>query len=100
MTAGLFAGWSVAAKVFGFYLASVSALAFLMYGMDKFKAVHGYWRTRESYLLAVGFFGGAAGALLAMIVFHHKTRHGYFWVINLTGLVLQAALFAYCFQMP
>ncbi len=100
MTAGLFAGWSVAAKIAGFCLAAMSALAFLMYGMDKFKAVHGYWRTPEARLLAVGFFGGAAGALLGMLVFHHKTRHGVFWVMNLTGLFLQAALFVYCLELP
>ena len=73
------------------FLAVMSAVAFLLYGADKRKARNGRWRIRESTLLLTGFFGGAVGALLGMELFRHKTRHWYFWLVNLLGLLVQAA---------
>ena len=40
------------------------------------------------------FFGGAVGGVLGMLVFRHKTRHWYFWAVNLFGIAWQAALAA------
>lgn len=51
----------------------LQAIAFVAYGWDKHKAVEGKWRTRESTLLVMGFFG-AWGAVAGMNVFRHKTR--------------------------
>ena len=42
-------------------------------------------------LLLLGFFGGAAGALLGMLIFRHKTRRWYFWAVNLAALGWQLA---------
>ena len=72
--------------------AAFSIAAFFAYGVDKNRARRGKWRTPEAVLLGFGFFGGAAGALLGMSLFHHKTRHWYFWAVNIAGLLLQAAL--------
>lgn len=76
--------------------ALMSILAFIQYALDKFlaKARFGV-RLREARLLIFGFFGGAVGALLAMLLFRHKTRHKSFWIINCMGLILQAALLYY-----
>lgn len=74
------------------FLAVMSVVAFLLYGADKRKARNGRWRIRESTLLLTGFFGGAVGALLGMQLFRHKTRHWYFWLVNLLGLLVQAAV--------
>ena len=49
------------------------------------------WRISEKTLLLTGFLGGAAGALLGMRFFRHKTKHWYFWAVNLLGLVLHIA---------
>ena len=73
-------------------MAAVSLVAFFAYGLDKRKAKRGSWRTKESVLLGLGFFGGAIGALLGMKVYRHKTKHWYFWVVNILGLLWQAAL--------
>ena len=74
-------------------LAAVLCLvALVLYADDKWKSRMGHWRIRESVLLAVGFFGGALGALLGMILFHHKTSRWYFWLVNVLGLLWQAAL--------
>lgn len=75
----------------GIYLLVMSAAAFILYGADKKKAKSGKWRIKESTLLGIGFFGGAVGALLAMQTFRHKTKHWYFWAVNIAGLILHLA---------
>lgn len=71
------------------FLLIMSVIAFILYGSDKKKAQKGKWRTKEAVLLGFGFFGGAVGALLGMKVFRHKTKHWYFWAVNILGLILQ-----------
>lgn len=75
------------------FLALMSLIAFILYGSDKKKAKNGSWRTKESTLLGVGVLGGAVGALLGMKVFRHKTKHWYFWVVNILGLFLQVFIY-------
>ena len=72
--------------------AIVSIVTFLAYGLDKRKAKKKRWRTPESVLLGLGFFGGSVGALIGMNLFRHKTRHWYFWAVNLLGLIWQVGL--------
>ena len=69
-------------------LALLSLVAFLLYGLDKWKAKSGKWRIPELWLLGIGLLGGGPGALLGMYLFHHKTRHWYFWIVNVLGLLL------------
>ena len=85
-------------KIFLIYIAiigAMSVIAFFTYWADKVKAKQGAWRIRESVLLGLGLLGGAAGALISMNIFRHKTKHFYFWVINFLGLAIQIALGAY-----
>jgi uncharacterized membrane protein YsdA (DUF1294 family) len=70
----------------------MSLIAFIAYGADKRKAKNKEWRTKESVLLGLGFFGGSVGAILGMKCFHHKTKHWYFWAINIFSLCLQIAI--------
>ena len=79
-------------KYYLLFLALMSLVAFIMYGVDKSKAKRGAWRISEAALLGVGFCGGAIGALLAMNTFRHKTKHWYFWAVNVAGLVLHAVI--------
>lgn len=72
-------------------LGAMSITAFFTYLADKIKAINGAWRIKETVLLGLGFFGGAAGALLSMCIFRHKTRHIYFWILNGLSLILQIA---------
>ncbi len=78
--------------VYAAFLAVMSLIALVLYISDKKKAKRGAWRTPEAVLLGFGFFGGAIGALIAMKVFRHKTKHWYFWVVNILGLAWQIAL--------
>lgn len=69
----------------------MSVIAFFTYRADKIKARKGQWRIKESVLLGLGVFGGAVGALLGMQVFRHKTKHWYFWAVNILALLLHIA---------
>lgn len=75
--------------IFIVFLLIMSVLAIILYRMDKTKAQKGAWRIKEATLLLVGFLGGAAGALLGMRLFRHKTKHWYFWAVNIAGLAWQ-----------
>ena len=72
-------------------IAFMSIVAFILYGVDKKKAQKGAWRIPEAVLLGWGFFGGACGALCGMKVFRHKTKHWYFWAVNILGLMVHIA---------
>ena len=43
-------------------------------------------------LLGFSFCGGAVGGLPGMTLFRHKTKHWYFWLVNILGLVFMAGL--------
>ena len=80
-----------ALRIFLIFCACMSLAAFVLYGGDKCKARRRRWRIRESVLLGCALLGGAAGALLGMLLFRHKTRHWYFWAATLLGLLWQTA---------
>lgn len=73
-------------------LAALSLITLILYGMDKARAKRGAWRIPEKVLLGFSFFGGSVGGLLGMVLFRHKTRHWYFWLVNILGLLWQAAV--------
>ena len=57
------------------YLAVITVVTFLVYGIDKWKAQHKRWRIPENVLLGLAAIGGSVGAWLGMQVWHHKTQH-------------------------
>ena len=59
----------------GIYILLINIWTFCLYGYDKYQAIHHGWRVPEARLLLSAFAGGSVGALLAMMVFRHKTRH-------------------------
>ena len=80
--------WQILVIIFGI----LSVITFFMYGIDKFKAQRGKWRISEKALLVSSFIGGAVGGFLAMQLFRHKTKHWYFNVVNILGLMWQIGL--------
>ncbi len=56
------------------YLLLLNLGSFLLYGADKRCAIRRAWRISERTLLLSAMLGGAAGALLGMWLFRHKTR--------------------------
>ena len=73
------------------FYAVMSAVALIAYTVDKIKAKRRAWRIPEATLLGMGFLGGSVGALIGMFLIRHKTKHWYFWAVNLLGLAWQAA---------
>lgn len=73
-------------------LAVMSLVDLILYRVDETKAQKGKWRIKESTLLLTGVFGGAIGALLGMKLFRHKTKHWYFWAVNILALAAQLFL--------
>lgn len=59
-------------------LLAINAAAFFLYGLDKWKAVHGRRRIRERTLLFIAAAGGSAGAFLAMRFFAIRHAMPYF----------------------
>lgn len=59
----------------GCCLTVVNAVAFIVYGIDKYRARNGKWRIPEATLLMLAVVGGSVGAWLGMKEWHHKTRH-------------------------
>lgn len=59
----------------------------------------GTWRIPERTLFTLALLGGSPGAILGMLVFHHKTKHikfviGLPTILVLESLLLLAILFA------
>lgn len=62
------------------YVLVMSLIAFLIMGVDKYKAIRHAWRIPEKTLWLVSIVGGAPGASLGMLVFHHKIRKPEFFI--------------------
>ena len=79
-------------KYYLIFIGVMSVVTLILYGADKAKAKKHAWRIKEAVLLLFGLFGGALGGLIGMEVFRHKTRHWYFWVVNILALAAHIAL--------
>lgn len=65
-------------KIVLLYLAVINVAAFVMFGLDKRRAIKDQWRIPEKTLLLVSLFGGSFGAFAGMKKFRHKTKHWQF----------------------
>ena len=78
-----------------YYLLAINAVAFIVYGIDKYKAKKAKWRIPEATLLLLAVLGGSIGAWMGMKVWHHKTMHKKFKYGIPAILLMQIALMAY-----
>ena len=60
------------------YLVVINVAAFVVFCVDKAKAVAGGYRIREFMLLGMSFARGAVGGILGMLIAHHKVNTYYF----------------------
>ncbi|WP_296771794.1 DUF1294 domain-containing protein [Selenomonas sp.] len=77
------------------YLFVINIVVLVVYGGDKLFAKLDKWRVPEKFLLLLALLGGSVGALLAMQIFRHKTRHFKFRYGVPVILLLQIAGVAY-----
>nr|WP_312579971.1 DUF1294 domain-containing protein [Sedimentibacter sp.] len=68
------------------YIIFINILSFILFYLDKRKAIKDKWRIKERTLHISSFMGGAAGSVLAMYLFHHKTKKIKFCII--TGIAI------------
>ena len=103
-----------------YYLIVINIVTFLVYGIDKWKAVNqrgqsqtrlsyaerkqprpkvkakkSMWRIREGSLLMLAILGGSIGTLLGMKIWHHKTMHKKFKFGLPLILIIQIILIGY-----
>lgn len=62
------------------YLLSINIIAFIVFGIDKWRAQNHKWRISEFLLIFISIIGGATGALMAMSVFKHKSSKKKFYI--------------------
>lgn len=72
---------------------------FILYGIDKRRAVKRRWRISEKTLLGAAMFGGGLGALSGMCLFHHKTKHWKFRILVPLFIVLHLLLYVRAVQI-
>ena len=76
------------------YLLVINIVTLILFAVDKIAAIEHRSRIRIVTLLGLAFIGGSAGALVAMYVFHHKTKQDYFSVgVPLIILMQMVVLF-------
>ena len=63
------------------YLLIINLIAFVLYGIDKKRAIRNEYRIRESVLLWIARLGGAIGSWLGIKLFRHKTKHTKFRIV-------------------
>jgi uncharacterized membrane protein YsdA (DUF1294 family) len=77
------------------YLIAVNLVSFIMFGVDKYRAVKEKSRIPILTLLASSFIGGSLGGIIAMYLFRHKTKKSYFSLGM--PLIMLAQLLVFCY---
>lgn len=70
-------------------------IVFLLYGIDKYKAVKNKWRISEKVLLICAVLMGGIGAYLGMRAFRHKTKKPIFKIFVPILAVLNLVIIFY-----
>lgn len=74
------------------FLIIINIITFILFAVDKFRAMSKQWRIRESVLLGSSIIGGVLGGLISMYTFRHKTKTPIFKFGMPIILVLHIAL--------
>lgn len=80
---------------FWLYVLIINFISFVIYGIDKQKAVDGQWRIPENTLLFTGFIGGAVGSFIGMKFFRHKTKKLKFRILVPIFILLNLAVMVF-----
>ena len=74
------------------YYLAINIILFAAMGIDKRLAIKNKRRIPEANLFIMSLLGGAVGGLIAMNIFHHKTKKIQFYIIFIVSLLLHGAL--------
>ena len=75
------------------YFVIINLVAFILFGIDKWRARNNAWRISEATLFLTALIGGSVGAKIGMHVWHHKTQHLSFVIGIPMIILLQVILF-------
>ena len=70
------------------YFIIINIISFLLFGIDKKRAIKKEYRISEYTLISISFLGGAIGSILGMIFFHHKTKKSKFIILIPIALLI------------
>ena len=79
------------------YFLVINIITFIVFAIDKYRAVKNRWRIRIVTLLILSFIGGSLGGLMAMKIFKHKTKVDYFTVGLKLMLIMQIIMMLYLY---
>ena len=82
-------------KILVAYLVIINFITFAAFAIDKIAAIERKSRIRIVTLLALAFFGGSIGGLIAMYLLRHKTKKDYFTVGIPLIMIMQVVLLLY-----
>lgn len=85
-------------KIIIYYLIVINIISFILTGLDKLLAIKKKRRISEFTLIIISFIGGAFGEILAMLLFHHKTKHIKFLLLNPLFMLLWLLIYLYFFK--
>lgn len=80
-------------SIYILYIILLSIITFIMFYIDKKKAINNKRRIKESTLLFLSFIGGAIGAYFSRILYRHKTKKIYFSIIIYTFILIHILIF-------
>ena len=64
------------------YFGFINIISFIVYYVDKRLAIKHKYRIPERVLIYLSVVGGSIGGYMSMMLFHHKTKHFKFMIIN------------------
>lgn len=74
-------------------------IVFALYGLDKCKAIRGWWRISEKTLILSAFLLGAPGAIFGMHGFRHKLCKRRFRKLIRAAMITNIAVFVFFERM-
>lgn len=77
------------------YIIFINVRAMLLFKKDKGNAQRRQRRVSEGRLMKLCFLGGAAGGLIGMSAFHHKTKKKKFTVVVTILFIIQLILYSF-----
>jgi len=69
-----------------------SLVVFILFAVDKHRAVHGRWRIPEARLHLLEWLGGWPGAILGMMFIRHKRRKPGYVFLTMTAAITWVAV--------
>ncbi|MFR4537798.1 MAG: DUF1294 domain-containing protein [Anaerotignaceae bacterium] len=75
------------------YYVVLNGMLFILMGADKLFAISHKYRVKEATLLSLSLLGGSVGGFFGMLIFHHKIRKHYFFVVFLLSTITHMVLY-------